>query len=142
VSVGAPRIALRRSVMLRGVTLFFILTAVAAVQGCLAARFGAALAAPASLAVLASLMLGAWRHWRDAPGTIQIGPDGLAVWNRAGTLLAQGRIAGCSQWTGRLLILALANAGGRSRALLIAADTLGADAFRELAVLGRRAARL
>jgi hypothetical protein len=57
-------------------------------------------------------------------------------------MLAQGRIAGCSQWSGRLLILALADASGRSRAILIAADTLCADAFRELAVLGRRAARV
>ena len=140
-SNGGPLITLRRSVVLRGLTVAFILIAVAAVQSCLAARFGALHAAPATLAVLASLMLGLWRHWRAEPGAIKIGPDSLTVWNRAGQMLAQGRIAGCSQWSGRLLILALADASGRSRALLIAADALCAEAFRELAVLGRRAAR-
>jgi hypothetical protein len=137
---GAPLITLRRSVVLRGATLAFILIAVAAVQACLAARFGVLQAAPAAAAVLAFLTLAVRRHWHAEPGAIKIGPDGLTVWNRAGHTLAQGRIAGCSQWSGRLLILALAGASGRSRPLLIAADTLSAEAFRELAVLGRRAA--
>jgi hypothetical protein len=141
-SSGVPLITLRRSVTVRGATVAFILVALAAVQACLAGWLGALQAAPATLAVLASLMLGAWRHWRTEPGAIKIGPDGLTVWNRAGQMLAQGHIAGCSQWSGRLLILALADARGRSRALLIAADALCADAFRELAVLGRRAARV
>jgi hypothetical protein len=59
-----------------------------------------------------------------------------------GGILAQGRIAGCSQSSGRLLILALAGASGRSRALLIATGTLPAGAFCELAVPGGRAARV
>jgi hypothetical protein len=139
---GAPQITLRRSVALRGATIVFILIAVTAVQTSLAARLGAIQAAPATLAALAALLLGAWRHWRAEPGALKIGPDGLIVWNRAGQTLAQGRIAGCSQWSGRLLILALAEAGGRSRTLLIAADTLSAEAFRQLAVLGRRASRI
>ena len=125
-----------------GATVAFILIAVAAVQVCLAARLGALQAARGALAAPALLTPGAWRHSRAEPGTLKIGPDGLAVWNRAGDILAQGRIAGCSQWSGRLLILALAGASGRSRALLIAADTLPAGAFRELAVLGGRAARV
>ena len=137
---GAPLITLRRSVVLRGATLAFILIAVAAVQVCLAARLGALQAAPAAAAVLAFLTLAVRRHWHAEPGAIKIGPDSLTVWNRAGHTLAQGRIAGCSQWSGRLLILALAGASGRSRPFLIAADTLSAEAFRELAVLGRRAA--
>ena len=141
-SHGASLITLRRSATMRCATAAFILIAVAAVQMCLAARLGVLPAAPATLAVLASLLLGAWRHERAEPGAIKIGPDGLAVWNHAGQMLVQGRIAGCSQWSGRLLILALADAGGRSRTLLIAADALCADAFRELAVLGRRAARV
>jgi hypothetical protein len=141
-SNGMPVIELRRSAALRGVTVAFVLIAVAAVQACLAARLGAVQAAPATLAVLASLMLAARRHWRAEPGAIKIGADSLTAWNRTGQMLVQGRIAGCSQWSGRLLILALADAGGRSRTLLIAADTLCADAFRELAVLGRCAARL
>ncbi|SDG62668.1 hypothetical protein SAMN05216466_104214 [Paraburkholderia phenazinium] len=139
---GAPQIVLRRSVALRGATIAFILIAVAAVQASLAARLGGMQAAPATLAVLGALLLGASRHWRAEPAAIKIGPDGLIVWNRAGQTLAQGRIAGCSQWSGRLLILALAGAGGASRTVLIAADTLGAEAFRELAVLGRCASRV
>ena len=139
---GVPLITLRRSVAMCSTTMAFILIAAAAVQACLAARLGALQAAPATLAVLASLLLGAWRHWRTEPGAIKIGPDGLTVWTHAGQMLAYGRIAGCSQWSGRLLILALADASGRSRAILIAADALCADAFRELAVLGRRAARV
>jgi len=99
----------------------FILIATPAVQACLAARPGALQTAPATLAVLASLILGARRHWRTAPGAIKIGPDGLTIWNCAGQMLAHGRIAGCSPWSGRLLILALADASGRSRALPIAA---------------------
>ena len=141
-SNGLSLITLRRSVTVRAATVTLILIASAAVQACLAARLGALHATPATLAVLASLMLGVWRNWRTEPGAVKIGPDGLTVWNRAGQMLAQGRIAGCSQWSGRLLILALADASGRSRAILIAADTLCADAFRELAVLGRRAARV
>ena len=141
---GAPPIALRPSVALRGVTVVFILIAVAAVQACLAARLGALQAAPAALAALALLALGASLHWRAEPGAIKIGVDSLTVWNRAGETLAQGRIAGGSQWTGRLLILALAGERGRSRshAFLIPADALAADAFRELAVLGRRRGRV
>ena len=137
---GAPLVTLRRSVVLRGATVAFILIAVAAVQACLSARLGAMQAAPAAATVLAFLSLAARRHWHAEPGAIKIGPDGLTVWNRAGHTLAQGRIAGCSQWSGRLLILALVGASGRSRPLLIAADTLSAEAFRELSVLGRRAA--
>jgi hypothetical protein len=123
-------------------TVLCILIAVAAFEACLAARLGVWQAAPAALAVLASLVLAANHHWRAEPGALKIGPDGLTVWNRSGQLLAEGRIAGCSQWSGRLLILALAGASGRRRALLIAADALPAAAFRELAVLGRRAARV
>ena len=96
-------------------------------------------AAPAVLAVPASLTLAAWRHWRTGPGAIKIGSDGLTVWNRAGHTLAHGRVARCSQWRGRLLILAPA-ASGRPRPLLIAAGTLSAEAFRAPAVPGRRTA--
>jgi Membrane-bound toxin component of toxin-antitoxin system len=139
---GAPQIILRRSVALHGATIVFILIAVTAVQASLAGWLGGIQAVPASLAVLAALLLGAWRHWRAEPAVIKIGPDGLTVWNRAGQTLAQGRIAGCSQWSGWLLILTLAGAGGRSRSFLLVADTLCGEAFRELAVLGRRTSRV
>ena len=82
------------------------------------------------------------RHERAQPAALKIGPDGLSAWGRAGKLLAQGRIAGCSQWSGRLLILALAaGSRGAPRTLLLAADALPAPVFRELSVLGRRARR-
>lgn len=138
---GTPLIALRPSVWLRSATVACMLIAVAAVQTCLAARLGGWQAAPAGLAALALLMLGALRYWRTEPGVIKIGPDGLTVWNHAGQVVAQGRINGCSQWSGRLLILALAGMRGRSRPLLIPADALSAGAFRELAVLGRHGSR-
>jgi hypothetical protein len=138
-SPGTPLLALRPSVWLRGAAVASVLIAVVAAQISLGARLGGLQAAPAGLAILALLTLGVLRQWRAEPGAIKIGPDGLAVWNRAGQLIAQGRIAGCSQWSSRLLILTLAGVHGRSRPLLIAADTLSADAFRELAVLGRHA---
>jgi hypothetical protein len=55
---------------------------------------------------------------------------------------AQGRITGCSQWSDMLLMLSLANESGRAHRVLIAADMLAPDAFRELAVLARRSANL
>jgi hypothetical protein len=76
------------------------------------------------------------KHEYAQPVALKIGPDGLFAWDRAGSLLMQGRIAGCSQWSGRLLVLALAPDHGRSRTLLLAADALPAAVFRELAVLG------
>ncbi len=118
----------------------FVLTATAAVFACLAAHLGAWQAVPLTLAVCALLVLGARRHELAQPAALKIGPDGLSVWGRAGVLLAHGRIAGCSRWSGRLLILALAPAEGRTRTLLFAADALPAPIFRELAVLGRRGA--
>jgi hypothetical protein len=93
-----------------------------------------------TLAVWALLALCAVRYERAQPVALKIGPDGLSAWSQAGILLAQGRIAGCSQWSGRLLVLALVPDQGRSRTLLLTADALPAPVFRELAVLGRRGA--
>jgi hypothetical protein len=138
---GAPLIALWPSVWLRSATLVCILIAVAAVQGTLAARLGALQAMPAALTALVVLTLAARLYWRAEPGAIKVGPDGVAVWNLAGRLVAQGRITGCSQWSDRLLILALAGTRGRSQSLVIPADALSTDAFRELAVLGRHGSR-
>jgi hypothetical protein len=138
---GAPqRIALRRSVAMCVILGVFVLTAVAAVYTCLAAHLGAWQAAPLALAVCALLVLGARRHELAQPAALKIGPNGLSVWGRAGELLMQGRIAGCSQWSGRLLILALSPEQGRTRTFLFASDALPAPVFRELAVLGRRGA--
>ncbi|ABE31869.1 hypothetical protein DR64_3240 [Paraburkholderia xenovorans LB400] len=118
----------------------FVLTATSAVFACLASHLGTWQAVPLTLAVWAWLVLCALQYLRAQPVALKIGPDGLSAWGRTGALLAQGRIAGCSQWSGRLLILALMPERGRSRTLLLAADALPAPIFRELAVLGRRSA--
>ncbi|MFM0628882.1 hypothetical protein [Paraburkholderia xenovorans] len=118
----------------------FVLTATLAVFACLASHLGAWQAVPLTLAVWAWLALCALRYERARPDALKIGPDGLSVWGRTGALLAQGRVAGCSQWSGRLLILALMPQRGRSRTLLLVADALPAPIFRQLAVLGRRGA--
>ncbi|MFM0337853.1 hypothetical protein PQR27_15240 [Paraburkholderia fungorum] len=118
----------------------FILIAALAVHTCLASRLGHWQAVPLTLAVLALLSLCAARHEREQPVALKIGPEGLSAWGRTGHLLVQGRIAGCSQWSGRLLVLALVPDHGCSRTLLITADALPATVFRQLAVLGRRGA--
>jgi len=115
-----------------------ILIATAAVYLCLAPRFGGWHALPLALAVLALLASGATAHASAQPRALKIGPDSLSVWGRGGEVFAHGTIVGCSRWGGWLLILAVANDGGRIRRLIIAADALPDDTFRELAVLGRR----
>lgn len=134
------RITLRRSVAMRAASGFFVLTATLAVYTCLASHLGAWQALPLTFAVLALLALCAVQHERAQPVALKLGPDGLSAWGSAGNLLAQGRIAGCSQWSDCLLVLALAPDHGRSRTLLVAADALPEPVFRELAVLGRRGA--
>ncbi|MFC6946239.1 hypothetical protein E2553_18110 [Paraburkholderia dipogonis] len=131
---------MRRSVAVWAALGVFVLTATSAVYACLALHLGARQAVPLTLAVWAWLALCSLRYQRSQPAALKIGPDGLFVWDRTGALLAQGRIAGCSQWSGRLLILALMPEQGRLRTLLFAADALPAPIFRELAVLGRRGA--
>ncbi|WP_321207435.1 protein YgfX [Paraburkholderia domus] len=138
---GAPqRITLRRSVFMRAALGAFVLIATLAAYTCFTSHLGAWQAVPLTLAVWALLMLCAVKHEHAQPVALKIGPDGLSAWSRGGNLLAQGRIAGCSQWSGRLLVLALMPDHGRSRTLLLAADALPASVFRELAVLGRRGA--
>ncbi|HYS66064.1 MAG TPA: protein YgfX [Paraburkholderia sp.] len=134
------RITLQRSVTLRAALGVFVLIATLAVYTCLAAHLGAWRAVPLTLAAWALLALCAAKHERARAVALKLGPDGLSAWDRAGNLLAQGRIAGSSQWTGRLLVLALAPAHGRAHTLLVAADALPAPVFRALAVLGRRGA--
>jgi hypothetical protein len=137
---ATQRIALRRSFAMRAALGIFVLTATSAAYACFASHLGTWRALPLTLAVAASLMLGARRHERAQPAALRFGRDELSVWDQAGTLLMQGRITGCSQWSSRLLILALQPEAGRARTLLIAADALPAPVFRQLSVLGRRAA--
>jgi len=118
----------------------FIVIAAVAVFTTFEPRVGGWHAILFALVVLAALAIAGVRQDRGAPGMLKIGPDSLIVWNRRGTLLCQGRVAGCSQWTGRLLMLVLVGDDGRSHPLLLAADALPGGVFRELAVLGRRGA--
>jgi hypothetical protein len=135
-------VALRRSAALYLATALFIVVAVSAVCATVAPRFGGGHAAIAGLAVFAILALASAHHGRNTPGALKIGPEGLSVWNRAGILHAQGRIIGCGQWSDGLLMLSLEEEGAGSHRVLIAADMLGHDDFRELAVLARRSANL
>ncbi|WP_323047527.1 hypothetical protein [Paraburkholderia sp.] len=134
------RITLRRSAAMCAALGAFVLIATLAAYTCFASHLGGSQAVPLTLAVWAFLTLCAMKHEHARPIALKIGPDGVSVWNRAGSLLMQGRIAGCSQWNGRLLVLTLAPDHGRSRTLLLAADALPPFVFRELAVLGRRGA--
>ncbi|CAB3749113.1 hypothetical protein [Paraburkholderia solisilvae] len=139
---GGPsrRIVLRRSALLHGAVAGFIAICVAAVGTTLAARVGLPHALLAALATCAALGL-AWRRAaRRRPASLKIGPDGLTAWNRAGEPVAQGRLAGCAQWSGWLLAIALVGDNGRSRTLLFTADMFCSDLFRELSVQARRAA--
>jgi len=65
----------------------------------------------------------------------------LTTWDRAGSAQYR-RIAGCAQWSDRLLALILVPAEGRPASFLVAADAFAnASAFRELAVRARRCAQ-
>ena len=128
-----------------------MLISTVAVYTCLAPRLGAWQAAQLTLAVAALLALCAARHGAAQPAALQIALGEISAWNRAGALLARGRVVGCAQWSDRLLVLTVASERGRSRGpalrphgrartMLLAADMLPPTVFRELSVLGRRAA--
>ncbi|WP_233863789.1 protein YgfX [Paraburkholderia adhaesiva] len=137
--VDVPRIMLRPSVALHLVLATAIGLAVAALYTTLAPWLGAVRAVPPTLAFLAvcGLAAAAWR--REQPAVIEIGPDSIAACSRHGARIAQGRLTGASQWGTSLLALDL-RSGKRRATVLIAADSLDADAFRALAVRARCAA--
>lgn len=80
----------------------------------------------------------AWQ--RKQPVAFRLGTDGINTWNRSG-IAQYRRISGCAQWSDRLLALTLLSADGRASRLLIAADAVDHDIFRELAVRARRGAQ-
>lgn len=137
--VRAPRIALRPSWALQAVLLAGVLIAAAAFFTTLSGWLGAWRAWPAALALAAAglLALQAWR--RVQPAFIEIGTDHFAAFARTGACLVDGRLVGASQWGAALLALVV-EAGGRRKTLLVAADSLDAEAFRILAVSARSAA--
>ncbi|WJF89491.1 hypothetical protein QS306_10225 [Paraburkholderia bonniea] len=135
---GAQAIPLRPSLLLDGAAALFIVVATAALYQTVVPRFGFWQVLLAVLATLAVLLASALRLRRAQPAVLKMGPDWLAAWSGAGVRVAYGRIVACSQWSGWLLMIVLVGENGRSRMLLIPADTLGPLAFRELAVLARR----
>jgi hypothetical protein len=137
---SSQRIVLRRSALLYGATAVFIAIAAAAVFTVLVPRAGWPHAAVATLTLLAALSLALLHDARCRAASLKIGPDGLTAWNRIGQPIAQGRIAGVAQWSGWLLSVVLVSDNGRSRTLLVTADMLCSDHFRELSVQARRAA--
>ncbi|MDR5737868.1 protein YgfX [Caballeronia sp. LZ016] len=134
-----PRIPMRPSRFVLAALGVFIAVAGAAVFECVAGRFGAFDGAVAALVALALLGVAAARWRRRQPVAIALHADGVTVWERAsGTHYLA--IVGCAQWSGRLLALTLSAGKGRPRTLLVAADTVDSDTFRQLAVRARRAA--
>ncbi|PXW26546.1 hypothetical protein [Paraburkholderia caballeronis] len=132
---GAPRISLRPSATLVVFPVVSLLVAAAALWTALAPWLGGWRAAPATLAFAAAAGLGAVAWCRRQPHSIEIGPDGVEAFARDGARLASGRLTGCAQWGGALLVLAV-GVGRSRRTLLVAADAIAPEAFRELAVRG------
>jgi hypothetical protein len=132
--------SIRTSLFLRGAVLLFVIVATVCVFQCLAPRVGLPDAIVAATFIMAALIAVAYRSERRQPIAFQIGPDGLATWDRSGAAQYR-RITGCAQWSDRLLALSLSEPGGRSTPFLLAADATTAHAFRELAVRGRRCAQ-
>jgi hypothetical protein len=131
---------IRASWFLRGAVLLFTTVASVCVFQCLAPRVGLPDALIAAILVITALIAWAYRSERGQSVAFQIGPDGLTTWNRAGG--AQYRqITGCVQWSERLLALILSDPRGRTVPFLLAADATTVEAFRELAVRGRRCAQ-
>lgn len=119
----------------------FSVVAALGVHSVVAPRAGEAAALVFAVALFAALLLAARIQARAQPAALAIGPDGIAAYDAAGRMLAHGRIAGSAQWAGRLLVIALApHEGGRGVPVVLAADSLRREAFRELAVRARQAA--
>jgi hypothetical protein len=132
---------IRPSRLLWGATAAFMVVAAGSVFQCASAYTGPFGACVAAMAVTAGLAAAAWGGERRRPVAFEIGQDGLTTWDRAGNAQYR-RIAGCAQWSDRLLALVLVPAEGRSAPFLVAADALAnASAFRELAVRARRCAQ-
>ncbi|CAB3794888.1 hypothetical protein LMG28688_03999 [Paraburkholderia caffeinitolerans] len=137
--IRAPRIVLRPSWALHALLLAGVLIATAAFFTTLAPWLGAWRALPPALALGAAGLL-AFQAWRRAqPAFIEIGADRFAAFARTGAQLVDGRLLGASQWGAALLALVVEE-GGRRKTLLVAADSLGAETYRILAVSARAAA--
>lgn len=132
------RIAMRPSRFLLAAMAVFIGVAGAAVFGCVLGHFGLFHAVVVSSTSIAALSLAARRWWHAQPVAIESHADSLTTWDRSGEA-HHWQIVGCAQLGGRFLALTLAS--NKKRTLLIAADSIDPDTFRQLAVHARRAAQ-
>ncbi len=134
---------LRRSLALRAAMAVFALIASCAVYNVAAPHCGIGQAVWLAAVTLSLMTLGMLAHERRQPAVLKIGPDGIVTLSHAGAVMLAGRIVGFSQWTGLLLVLAVVGRDekGAIRPLLIPADSLPSDSFRELAVKARHGAR-
>ncbi|AHI73788.1 hypothetical protein [Burkholderia thailandensis] len=143
-SAGAQHVVLRASARLRAACALFVPVAGAAVYTCAEPLFGgggAAMLAWLAAALVALRARAACGQRQPAALRIDAGAGVLAAFDRDGRLLARGRIAGCTQWSDLLVVLAVQGRGRRATPLVIPADAVDAPVFRALCVLGRRAAR-
>jgi hypothetical protein len=140
----APRVALRASAGLAGVLVACVAGAALACRIAAAPVIGSSGATLVALLVamwLASRARAAWRERVPARLGIEAGAGSLAAFDRAGRLLAEGRIVDGVQWSDLLLVLTVRGRSGRAATLLVPADAVDVSTFRVLSVLGRRARR-
>jgi hypothetical protein len=134
-------VTLARSAAVRAATFAFALLAALAVHGVATPRSGGAAGLALAAATFAALTLAAVAHERRRPAALSLEADGIAVYDASGRMSLRGRIAGCAQWASLiLLIVVMPHDGTRASRVLVAADAVSADAFRELAVRARHAA--
>ncbi len=142
-AVNAPPavIALRRSLALHAATLAFALVAALGLYAVLAPLAGVGGGLALSGACYAALILAAHAQGCGRAVALSLESGSIAVYEPKGGVLLRGPIVGCSQWANRLLVVAIRPMGRtRLASLVVAADALDAEAFRELAVRARHAA--
>jgi hypothetical protein len=133
-------IAMRPSRFLRAALIAFTGVATTAVFQTVASRSTFFDATVFAIICAAALGLAARRWLRRQPVAIDFHADGLTTRTRQGDA-RHWRIVGCAQFGGRFLALTLSEANRRTNTLLIPADAIDSDTFRQLAVSARRAAR-
>jgi hypothetical protein len=136
---GIERVAMRPSVFLRVALGFFAGVAGACVFEAVSAHAGPVDACVAAAVCIALLGLCARRWLRSQPAAIRTHADSLATFGRDGRV-RHWQIIGSAQFGGWLLALTLSEGQGKPHTLLIPADSIDTDTFRQLAVSARRAA--
>jgi hypothetical protein len=155
-STETGRIALTPSWLLRLAAACFVAGGVASVATVAMPRLGAAPGVAGAVAVGIALAIVCVFTERKRPRAIEVRLDGIRVWparlghpDAAAALDAPvARLAGYAQFGAWLLVFRVAageasqaSAWARDRTVLVAADMVSAEAFRALALWGRRRAR-